>query len=170
MMALGLTSICGSTELSIFLKSRGMSEYFAINSCFLNSPLTSTTFPFSSNSVQRSLSSVLGFRFRPPGSSSRSWKGRRVSLRNRSVVDPRGEFLRRRQKGSRLDCVVERDREGCDEVAAVLECRHNGSEVRARALTGGGMMLGRVRKAQRSGAVVKARHKLLEMGLGLGRE
>jgi hypothetical protein len=93
-----------------------------------------------------------------------------VSLRNRSVVLPRGELLRRRQKGSRFDCDVERDREGCDEVAAVLACRHNGSEVRALVLTGSGRMLGRVRKAQRSVAVVKARHELLEMGLDLGRE
>jgi hypothetical protein len=85
-------------------------------------------------------------------------------------VVPRGELLRRRQKGSRLDCVVERDREGCDEVVAVLECRHNDSEVRALALTGDGRMLGRVRKAQRSVAVVKARHELLQMGLSLGRK
>jgi len=33
----------------------------AINSLFLNSPLTSTTFPFSSNSVHRSLGSLAAF-------------------------------------------------------------------------------------------------------------
>jgi hypothetical protein len=37
-------------------------------------------------------------------------------------------------------------------------------------LIGGERMLGRVRKAQRSVALVKARHELLEMGLDLGRE
>ena len=163
--------MCGSTELSIFLKSRGIREYFAINSCFLNSPLTSTTFPFSSNSVHRSLSSVLGFRFLPPklcGSSSRSWKGSRPLSRNRSAVVPRGEVLRRRQKGSRREGLVDRGRRGCDDGAAVLACRHDGCDGIESAIKGGATMLGRDRIAQRSVAVPKVRHGRLEMALGLG--
>ena len=163
--------MCGSTELSIFLKSRGMREYFAINSCFLNSPLTSTTFPFSSNSVHRSLSSVLGFRFLPPklwGSSSRSWKGRRPLSRNRSAVVPRGDVLRRRQKGSRKAGLVDRGRRGCDEGAAVLACRHDGCDVFDLAIKGGATVLGYDRTAQRSVTLVKVRRGRFEMTVDLG--
>ena len=163
--------MCGSTELSIFLKSRGIREYFAINSCFLNSPLTSTTFPFSSNSVHRSLSSVLGFRFLPPklcGSSSRSWKGSRPLSRNRSAVVPRGEVLRRRQKGSRKAGLVDRGRRGCDDGAAVLACRHDGCNVLGSATKGDATMLEYDRTAQRSVALAKVRHGRFEMKVDLG--
>ena len=163
--------MCGSTELSIFLKSRGMREYFAINSCFLNSPLTSTTFPFSSNSVHRSLSSVLGFRFLPPklcGSSKRSWKGSRPLSRNRSAVVPRGDVLRRRQKGSRKAGLVDRGRRGCDGGAAVLACRHDGCDVFDLAIKGGVTVLGYNCTAQRSVALAKVRHWRFEMIVVLG--
>jgi hypothetical protein len=52
------TRICGSTEESIFRRSRGSSPYFAISSDFLNSPDTSVTDPLASNSVQRSFRSA----------------------------------------------------------------------------------------------------------------
>ena len=82
-IAEGRTRIFGSKEESIFRKSRGRRPYcqdqinnstfsrnnlfasltrtLAISSLFLNSPFTSVTFPFSSNSVHRSLNSFPGF-------------------------------------------------------------------------------------------------------------
>lgn len=57
-MADGRTRKWGSTDESIFRRSRGSRPYFAISSDFLNSPDTSVTDPLASNSVQRSLRSA----------------------------------------------------------------------------------------------------------------
>ena len=64
-IALGRTKICGSKLESIFRRSRGKRPYLAINSLFLNSPLTSVTLPCSSSSVHRILSSFVGRTIRP---------------------------------------------------------------------------------------------------------
>lgn len=64
-IALGRTRICGSKLESILRKSRGKRPYLAISSLFLNSPLTSVTFPCSSSSVHRILSSFVGRIIRP---------------------------------------------------------------------------------------------------------
>ena len=99
--------MCGRTLLSIFLKSRGRREYFWINSLLRNSPLTSVTFPFSSNSVHRSLSSLLGFIMRPPRPALSSRKP------DRAGSSFEGELLEAfrgcrslRQNGSRFGEVV----------------------------------------------------------------
>lgn len=76
-MAEGRTRICGKSEESIFLRSRGSSPYYvhmsevicsrdiehtlAMSSVFLNSPLTNVTLPSSLNSVQRNFSSFVFF-------------------------------------------------------------------------------------------------------------
>jgi hypothetical protein len=77
--------MCGKVEESILRRSLGRSPYFnrsltfifgtqshadkkrtfAINSLFLNSPFTRVTFPFLSNSVQRSRGSFVAFAARP---------------------------------------------------------------------------------------------------------
>lgn len=68
------TKMEGRTEESILRRSRGRREYFAINSLFLNSPLTSVTLPCSSNSVQRSRNSLLGLMILPPSPAFESSK------------------------------------------------------------------------------------------------
>lgn len=88
-MALGRTRMCGRVEESILRRSRGSKPYcckepqgqpkslpqfasligsiqtFAINSNFRNSPLTSVTFPFMSNSVHRIRNSFDALAARP---------------------------------------------------------------------------------------------------------
>lgn len=88
--------------------------------------------------------------------------------RNRSAVVPRGEVLRRRQKGSRKAGLVDRGRRGCDDGAAVLACRHDGCDVFGLATKGDATMLEYDRAAQGSVALAKVRHGRLEMKVDLG--
>jgi hypothetical protein len=83
-------------------------------------------------------------------------------------VVPRGEVRRRRQKESRRAGLVDRGRRGCADGAAVLACRRDGCDEFDVATKGGATVLGCVRIAQRSMALLKVRHGRLEMVLGLG--
>lgn len=87
--------------------------------------------------------------------------------RNRSAVVPRGDVLRRRQKGSRKAGLVDRGRRGCDDGAAVLACRHGGCDVFDLAIKEGATVLGHGRKVERSAALAKVRHVRFEMNVGL---
>jgi hypothetical protein len=85
--------------------------------------------------------------------------------RNRSAVVPRGDVLKRRQKGSRNAGLVDRGRRGCDGGAAVLACRHDGCDVFDLAMKGGAIVLRHDRTAERSEALAKVRHGRFEMAV-----
>lgn len=88
--------------------------------------------------------------------------------RNRSAVVPRGDVLKRRQKGSRKAGLVDRGRRGCDDGGAVLACRHEGCDVFDLAIKGGAIVLECSCTAQRSVALAKVRHGRFEMKVDFG--
>lgn len=107
-MALGRIRICGRRLESILRRSRGRRPYLAINSLFLNSPLTRVTLPFSSNSVQRRRSSLVGLRIRPGDwlSSRKLARGGRRPARFGGACRP----LRPRKSHSELALLLENKR------------------------------------------------------------